>query len=590
MTVEENLVEPAGRDVDGHALLELQRLSKFFGNVIALQNITTSVRAGEVTCVLGDNGAGKSTLIKILAGVHRHDEGHFLMEGEKVDVPLAARRQGGRHRHRLPGPGDGAADVDLAQLLARLRADDVARHDRHRRKAKQIAVDEMAKMGIDVRDPEQPVGTLSGGERQSVAIARAVYFGAKVLILDEPTAALGVKQSGVVLRYIVAARDRGLGVIFITHNPHHAYPVGDRFLILKRGQSLGNFAKDEITRDELVQLMAGGAELEALSHEIESLVARMTRAVGQQSTGCESQLTQTVGVLVTSTADGRAGQRRPLRRRRRCRLARRPALRQVDRRHGDQRRRRRRPARPPQRRADQGRRRPVRRLRRRQAAVVRGRHARSSDATTTLRTPLAFAALTPPEDPELLFYRVPKAPDMQLQPGDVDAATIGDVGVLWVAGSAMAEEPARSTIAGILAVRGRRPHTVLDLDYRAVLWPSEREASTRHRRGDRLGHGRHRQPRRVPRRRRHRRSRRGGRRPARPRRRASPSSSSAATASSSPPPTSAPSSRRGRSRSCAGSAPATPSAGRSSTACSPAGRLLESSSTPMPPGRSSPGG
>ena len=127
-------------------------------------------------------------------------------------------------------------------------------------------------MGIDVRDPEQPVGTLSGGERQSVAIARAVYFGAKVLILDEPTAALGVKQSGVVLRYIVAARDRGLGVIFITHNPHHAYPVGDRFLILKRGQSLGNFGKDEITRDELVQLMAGGAELEALSHEIESLV------------------------------------------------------------------------------------------------------------------------------------------------------------------------------------------------------------------------------------------------------------------------------------------------------------------------------
>ncbi len=138
--------------------------------------------------------------------------------------------------------------------------------------AKKVAVGEMRKMGIDVRDPEQPVGTLSGGERQSVAIARAVYFGAKVLILDEPTAALGVKQSGVVLRYIVAARDRGLGVIFITHNPHHAYPVGDRFLILKRGQSLGNFAKSEISREELTQLMAGGAELEALAHEIESVV------------------------------------------------------------------------------------------------------------------------------------------------------------------------------------------------------------------------------------------------------------------------------------------------------------------------------
>jgi simple sugar transport system ATP-binding protein len=138
--------------------------------------------------------------------------------------------------------------------------------------AKKVAIDEMRKMGIDVRDPEQPVGTLSGGERQSVAIARAVYFGAKVLILDEPTAALGVKQSGVVLRYIVAARDRGLGVIFITHNPHHAYPVGDRFLILKRGQSLGNFAKSEISREELTQLMAGGAELEALAHEIETVV------------------------------------------------------------------------------------------------------------------------------------------------------------------------------------------------------------------------------------------------------------------------------------------------------------------------------
>ena len=255
-------------------LLELQRVSKFFGNIIALQNITTSVKAGEVTCVLGDNGAGKSTFIKILAGVHHHDDGELPDGGRDGELPLAARRQGRRHRHRVPGPGDGAADVDLAQLLPRLRADEgwgpLRRIDVDF--AKRTAVEEMRKMGIDVRDPEQPVGTLSGGERQSVAIARAVYFGAKVLILDEPTAALGVKQSGVVLKYIVAARDRGLGVIFITHNPHHAYPVGDRFLILKRGQSLGDFAKSEITREELTQLMAGGAELEALAHEIESVV------------------------------------------------------------------------------------------------------------------------------------------------------------------------------------------------------------------------------------------------------------------------------------------------------------------------------
>jgi simple sugar transport system ATP-binding protein len=139
--------------------------------------------------------------------------------------------------------------------------------------AKTIMREEMRKMGIDVRDPDQPVGTLSGGERQAVSIARAVYFGAKVLILDEPTAALGVKQSGVVLRYVAQARDRGLGVIFITHNPHHAFPVGDRFVILNRGRLMGNWAKGEITRDELILKMSGGAELEALEHELKRPVS-----------------------------------------------------------------------------------------------------------------------------------------------------------------------------------------------------------------------------------------------------------------------------------------------------------------------------
>jgi simple sugar transport system ATP-binding protein len=133
---------------------------------------------------------------------------------------------------------------------------------------KEITKTELAAMGIDLRDVEQPIGTLSGGERQCVAIARAVYFGARVLILDEPTAALGVRQSGVVLKYVAKARDRGLGVIFISHNPHHAYPVGDRFMLLRRGRSMGNFPKAELSLDELVQMMAGGAELEALSHEL----------------------------------------------------------------------------------------------------------------------------------------------------------------------------------------------------------------------------------------------------------------------------------------------------------------------------------
>jgi simple sugar transport system ATP-binding protein len=130
-------------------------------------------------------------------------------------------------------------------------------------------------MGIDIRDPDQPVGTLSGGERQSVAIARAVYFGARVLILDEPTSALGVKQAGVVLKYILQARDRGVAVIFITHNPHHAFPVGDRFVILNRGQTLGTFEKSQIDGQELVRLMAGGRELAELETELEAMRAEV---------------------------------------------------------------------------------------------------------------------------------------------------------------------------------------------------------------------------------------------------------------------------------------------------------------------------
>jgi simple sugar transport system ATP-binding protein len=135
---------------------------------------------------------------------------------------------------------------------------------------KKTCKQELLDMGIDLRDVDQPIGTLSGGERQCVAIARAVHFGAKVLILDEPTAALGVKQAGVVLKYIIQARERGLGVVFITHNPHHAYPVGDRFLLLNRGRSIGYYKKEQVTLEELTGLMAGGSELEQLSHELEA--------------------------------------------------------------------------------------------------------------------------------------------------------------------------------------------------------------------------------------------------------------------------------------------------------------------------------
>lgn len=277
MSIETNGDAPEGT---GAPLLELRNVSKFFGNVIALKDVSAVVNAGQVTCVLGDNGAGKSTFIKILSGVHQHSEGEMLVNGKPTSFssPRQARDAG------IATVFQDLATVPLMSVwrnfflgseptrgVGPLRRLDV-------RSAKEVMREQMAKMGIDVRDPDQPVGTLSGGERQAVSIARAVYFGARVLILDEPTSALGVKQSGVVLRYIVQARDRGLGVIFITHNPHHAYPVGDRFVVLNRGRLLGAWERGGITREELVKMMAGGAELEQLSHELERALDRPVEA------------------------------------------------------------------------------------------------------------------------------------------------------------------------------------------------------------------------------------------------------------------------------------------------------------------------
>jgi simple sugar transport system ATP-binding protein len=252
-------------------LLEVRNVTKMFGSVISLSDISTTVRAGEVTCVLGDNGAGKSTFIKILSGVHQPDDGELLVDGEPAHFSSP--------REALDaGIATVFQDLAMVPLMSVWRNfflgseptkgwGPLRRFDAEQ--AKKITRAEMADMGIDIRDVDQPVGTLSGGERQSVAIARAVHFGARLLILDEPTSALGVKQAGVVLKYIVQARDKGLGVIFITHNPHHAYPVGDRFLLLKRGKSLGDYAKSEVSLSELTGMMAGGAELEELAHELE---------------------------------------------------------------------------------------------------------------------------------------------------------------------------------------------------------------------------------------------------------------------------------------------------------------------------------
>ena len=271
----------AGPVSDAVPVLEARDVSKYFGRVIALEHVSLSVRPGEVNCLLGDNGAGKSTLIKILSGVHRPDSGTMLMDGEPVDFQSP--------RNALDR---GVATVyqDLAVLplmsISRnffigseptigwgpFRRFDVAAAGR-------TATDQMLEIGIQVRDPSQLVGTLSGGERQTLAIARAEYFGARVLILDEPTSALGVKEAAIVLRHVIRARSKGLGVIFITHNVQHALPVGDRFTILSHGRSAGEFVRGEVDQDELLRLMGGGDELTHLARELDELMAADAGAI-----------------------------------------------------------------------------------------------------------------------------------------------------------------------------------------------------------------------------------------------------------------------------------------------------------------------
>lgn len=252
-------------------LVELAGVSKYYGSVRALEGVSLEVDPGAITCVLGDNGAGKSTLIKIIAGLHRHDRGTLSIEGEEtiLSSPRDALDRGIATVYQ---------DLAVVPLMPVWRNFFLGSEPRRGKGPfKRLDTDFMRettrsallRMGIDLRDVDQPIGTLSGGERQCVAIARAVHFGAKVLVLDEPTAALGVKQSGVVLKYVAAARDQGLGVVLITHNPHHAYLVGDRFVLLRRGTMVGHFTRDEITLDELTKQMAGGADLDALVHELQ---------------------------------------------------------------------------------------------------------------------------------------------------------------------------------------------------------------------------------------------------------------------------------------------------------------------------------
>ena len=253
-------------------ILALENVSRYFGSVIALKNVTLRLRRGEVHCLLGDNGAGKSTLIKLLAGVHRPSEGQYLVDGQPVvfNSPKEALDVGVATVYQ---------DLALVPLLSVTRNFFMGREPTKKifgisvmdmEYAAETASRKLAEMGIMVRDPHHPIGTMSGGEKQCLAIARAIHFGARVLILDEPTAALGVKQSFNVLKLIHKARERGISVIFITHNVHHAYPIGDSFTLLNRGKSMGTFSKDKVSKEEVLDMMAGGAEMQTLMTELES--------------------------------------------------------------------------------------------------------------------------------------------------------------------------------------------------------------------------------------------------------------------------------------------------------------------------------
>jgi simple sugar transport system ATP-binding protein len=259
------------REAPSSALLEMENVGKNYGNVNALRGVSLKVRQGEVTCVLGDNGAGKSTLIKIISGLHDYDEGVMRLNGiqRKFGSPRVAQAMGIATVYQ---------DLALAPLMAVWRNFFLGNEIRKGPlrtldidEMKRVCSEELTKMGIVIPDLERPVGGLSGGQRQCIAIARAIYFGAKVIILDEPTAALGVKQSGVVLKYIVKARDAGLGVVFITHNPHHAFLVGHHFVILKLGRVVLDAHRDELTLEQLTAEMAGGNELTELSHELRGI-------------------------------------------------------------------------------------------------------------------------------------------------------------------------------------------------------------------------------------------------------------------------------------------------------------------------------
>lgn len=255
-------------------ILHMENIVKHFGNVIALAGVSFDVRPGECHCLLGDNGAGKSTFIKVMSGVYKPTSGEIYFEDKPMnfDSPRDAMEAGIATVYQ---------DLAMIPLMSVARNFFMGREPTKGKglltrydaeKANTVTMKQMREMGINLREPDQAVGTLSGGERQTVAIARAVYFGAKVLILDEPTSALGVRQTSNVLATVAKVREQGVGIVFISHNVRHALAVGDRFTVLNRGKTLGTAMRGEITSDELQDMMAGGQELAELEGSLQGTI------------------------------------------------------------------------------------------------------------------------------------------------------------------------------------------------------------------------------------------------------------------------------------------------------------------------------
>ncbi|MET1413570.1 ATP-binding cassette domain-containing protein [Roseibium sp. HPY-6] len=255
-------------------LMELRDVDKFFGSTKALKQVSMQVEPGKILCLLGDNGAGKSTLIKVLSGYHQPTSGTLMFDGKptRFATPRDARQRGIATVHQ---------DVGSIPLMSVgrnffLGAEPVKGRWPFRsidtRLANEVAVDQMQKFGLTrVTSGDQLVGTMSGGERQVLAIGRAMYFGAKMLILDEPTSALGVKEAAMVLKMMRIARQNGAGIVFITHNARHAMSVGDAFVVLIQGEVAASFKRGEKSREEVLNLMAGGEDMSELEEDLEQI-------------------------------------------------------------------------------------------------------------------------------------------------------------------------------------------------------------------------------------------------------------------------------------------------------------------------------